>query len=92
MLLFAGAIHWPDDLPRFAAMFQQGFIYDWNTCDWFCVRVLGPQAEQQGAECAQAIAAWRTTETLSCRLYAPICPQGELVCSTPSLYNQWQIE
>jgi 3-methyladenine DNA glycosylase AlkD len=64
VLLPAGAIHWSDDLPRFAELFQQGFIYDWNTCDWFCVRVLGPLSEQQGAECAHAIAAWRTGATL----------------------------
>ena len=64
ILLPAGEVHWPDDLPRFAELFQQGFIYDWNTCDWFCVRVLGPLAEQQGANCAHAIAAWRTAELL----------------------------
>ncbi len=49
ILLPAGEVHWPDDLPRFAELFQQGYIYDWNTCDWFCVRVLGP---------------WRTAEPL----------------------------
>jgi 3-methyladenine DNA glycosylase AlkD len=64
ILLPAGAVSWPDDLPHFADLFQQGFIYDWNTCDWFCVRVLGPLAEQHGAACARAIAAWRTAETL----------------------------
>jgi 3-methyladenine DNA glycosylase AlkD len=64
ILLPSGAIYWPDYLPRFADMFQQGYIYDWNTCDWFCVRVLGPLVEQQGAECAHAIAAWRTAEPL----------------------------
>jgi 3-methyladenine DNA glycosylase AlkD len=64
ILLPARAVDWPADLPRFAHLFQQGFIYDWNTCDWFCVRVLGPLAEQQGAECAHAITAWRTSEPL----------------------------
>jgi 3-methyladenine DNA glycosylase AlkD len=64
ILLPAAAIYWPDDLPRFADLFQQGYIYDWNTCDWFCVRVLGPLVEQQGAECAYAISAWRTAEPL----------------------------
>jgi FAD/FMN-containing dehydrogenase len=33
ILLPAGEVNWPDDLPRFAELFQQGFIYDWNTCD-----------------------------------------------------------
>lgn len=64
ILLPAGEVDWPADLPRFADLFRQGFIYDWNTCDWFCVRVLGPLAEQQGAECAHAIAAWRSSEPL----------------------------
>jgi 3-methyladenine DNA glycosylase AlkD len=64
ILLPARAIDWPADLPRFADLFQEGFIYDWNTCDWFCVRVLGPLAEQQGADCAHAIAAWRKAEPL----------------------------
>jgi 3-methyladenine DNA glycosylase AlkD len=64
ILLPAGALHWPDDLPAFGSLFQQGCIYDWNTCDWFSVRVLGPLAEQQGAECAHAIAAWRASEPL----------------------------
>jgi 3-methyladenine DNA glycosylase AlkD len=64
ILLPARAIDWPADLPRFADLFQEGFIYDWNTCDWFCVRVLGPLAEQQGAACAHAIAAWRKAEPL----------------------------
>ena len=48
ILLPAAAVDWPQDLPRFAALFEQGYIYDWNTCDWFCVRVLGPLVEQQG--------------------------------------------
>lgn len=64
ILLPARAVDWPADLPAFAELFQQGYIYDWNTCDWFCVRVLGPLAEQQGADCAHAIAAWRSSEPL----------------------------
>ena len=58
ILLPDAAIDWPHDLPRFAALFEQGYIYDWNTCDWFCVRVLGPLSEQQGEPCARAIMGW----------------------------------
>lgn len=64
VLLPAGTIAWRRDLPRLAALFQEGAIADWSTCDWFCVRVLGPLAEREGADCARAIAAWRDAETL----------------------------
>lgn len=64
VLLPAGAIDWPRDLPRFAVLFQVGAIADWNTCDWFCVRVLGPLVDLSGEECARAIAGWRTAESV----------------------------
>lgn len=59
ILLPAGAANWRKDLPRFARLFEQGHIYEWNTCDWFCVRVLGPLVQREGKACARAIAAWR---------------------------------
>jgi 3-methyladenine DNA glycosylase AlkD len=64
VLLPDNAIDWRTDLPRFARLFQDGYIYDWNTCDWFCVKVLGPLAEREGEECARSIAEWRTAENL----------------------------
>lgn len=64
ILLPAGAIHWPADLPRFAALFGEGHIYEWNTCDWFCVKVLGPLAQAEGKPCALAIADWRDADNL----------------------------
>jgi 3-methyladenine DNA glycosylase AlkD len=64
VLLPAGAIDCSTDLPRFAALFDESYIDDWNTCDWFCVKVLGPLAEQQGEPCARAIAAWADAGTL----------------------------
>ena len=59
-------------------LFEQGHIADWNTCDWFCVRVLGPLAEQQGEACARAIAAWKDAPTLWQRRAA-----GELLGAIP---------
>jgi hypothetical protein len=44
ILLPAGALDWRSDLPRFASLFDQGHISDWNVCDWFCVKVIGPLA------------------------------------------------
>ncbi len=40
ILLPAGALDWRSDLPRFARLFDQRYIRDWNVCDWFCVKVL----------------------------------------------------
>src|SRR3712207_8372132 len=48
ILLPAGALDWRSDLPRIARLFDEGYIRDWSTCDWFCVKVLGPLVEQQG--------------------------------------------
>jgi 3-methyladenine DNA glycosylase AlkD len=64
ILLPGGYIDWQSDLPSFAALFHKGRIYDWNACDWFCVKLLGPLIEQQGLACARAIADWRDAENL----------------------------
>jgi 3-methyladenine DNA glycosylase AlkD len=64
ILLPAGALDWHSDLPRFARHFDRGYIRDWNVCDWFCVKVLGPLAEQQGEACARAISEWRAAESV----------------------------
>lgn len=63
-LLPAGALDWRRDLPRFARLFDEGHIADWNTCDWFCVKVLGPLAQREGQECAYAIAEWHHADNL----------------------------
>jgi 3-methyladenine DNA glycosylase AlkD len=64
ILLPAGALPWSTTLPRFARLFDEGYIADWNTCDWFCVKVLGPLVVRDGVECARAIAAWSDARTL----------------------------
>jgi 3-methyladenine DNA glycosylase AlkD len=64
ILLPARAIRCPADLPRFASLFNEGHIYEWNTCDWFCVRVLGPLAQLEGEGCARSIADWREADNL----------------------------
>jgi 3-methyladenine DNA glycosylase AlkD len=64
VLIPSGALDWRRDLARFADLFQDGYIYDWNTCDWFCVKVLGPLAELEGQPCARAISAWSNSENL----------------------------
>jgi 3-methyladenine DNA glycosylase AlkD len=68
ILLPAGALDWRSDLPRFARLFDEGYIRDWNVCDWFCVKVLGPLVEQQGEACARAISEWREANSVwQCR-------------------------
>jgi 3-methyladenine DNA glycosylase AlkD len=64
ILLQEGVLDWRSDLPRFARLFDQGYIRDWNVCDWFCVKVLGPLAERQGEVCARAISEWREADSL----------------------------
>jgi 3-methyladenine DNA glycosylase AlkD len=64
ILLPQGALDWHSELPRFARLFDEGYISDWSTCDWFCVKVLGPLAEQQGEACARAISEWREAESV----------------------------
>jgi len=64
VLLPLKAIQWQADLPRLARLFKAGYIYDWNTCDWFCVKLLGPLVQQAGEACARAIAEWRHAKNL----------------------------
>lgn len=47
------------DLPTIASWFDAGHVADWNSCDWLCVRVLGPLIERHGPPAAQRISAWR---------------------------------
>lgn len=59
ILLPAELFPWMDALPRFAAVFDAGHLSDWNSCDWFCVKVLGPMVERWGRPCAEAVVAWK---------------------------------
>lgn len=64
ILLPRGAIDCRRDLERFAALFHPGGIYDWNVCDWFCVKVLGPMIRDRGKRCASMLAQWRSAPFL----------------------------
>jgi 3-methyladenine DNA glycosylase AlkD len=54
------------DLEALGGLFDRGLIVDWNTCDWFCLKVLGGMVERDlpAREVAGAIAAWREAPTL----------------------------
>jgi 3-methyladenine DNA glycosylase AlkD len=64
ILLPIGAIKCERDAERFADLFVDGYIYDWNICDWFCVKVLGPLIHKDGVQCAGKISAWHRAENL----------------------------
>ena len=71
-------------MPRLARPFERGHIADWGTCDWYCVKVLGPFVERvaERRAAAQAVAGWRSAEPLWQRRAAAVAfvnlaPQGE---------------
>ena len=51
------------DVPRLAEPFERGWIEDWSTCDWYCVKVLGRVIERD-PDAAEPIAAWRSARPL----------------------------
>jgi 3-methyladenine DNA glycosylase AlkD len=64
ILIPAGAVDCPQEIDRFAEVFDHEGIYDWNICDWFSVKVLGPLIYDQGMLCAEAVSGWRYAENL----------------------------
>jgi 3-methyladenine DNA glycosylase AlkD len=52
------------DLPKFVQLFENEHINDWNICDWFCVKVLGPIVKKFGKQSALIISDWRTAKTI----------------------------
>lgn len=51
-------VPWRDSLRCYGSLFERRLIADWNTCDWFCVRVLGPTIATHGSACATAVSKW----------------------------------
>jgi 3-methyladenine DNA glycosylase AlkD len=64
ILIPAGGVTCETDLRELAALLSDGSIYDWNVCDWFCIKVLGPLIEQAGQDCAKGVSAWCRAENL----------------------------
>lgn len=46
------------DLVEIAAIFDEGAIWEWNTTDWLCVRVLGPLIKARGGDAGRRIVRW----------------------------------
>ncbi|MEM9610738.1 MAG: DNA alkylation repair protein [Actinomycetota bacterium] len=54
-----------EDVPRLARPLADDELADWNSCDWYCVKVLGPFVEVDEVEHrARAIASWSTAPGL----------------------------
>lgn len=75
-----------EDVDRLGSPLAEGHIADWGTCDWYCVKVLGPFVEKgpDRRERAEALASWRRAETLWQRRAAAVslvnlAPKGESV-------------
>ena len=51
-------------LARFESIFENGYIYDWSVCDWFCTRVLRQMIKYNGNKCAEAISEWNSAENV----------------------------
>ena len=56
----------PHDLSSLAALFDRELIADWNTCDWFCVKVLGNLVTRDlpAQNVAHEVASWCNARTL----------------------------
>jgi 3-methyladenine DNA glycosylase AlkD len=44
---------------HFRNLYRKQLIFNWNVCDWFCVRVLGPGIKLHGRSRAEALASWK---------------------------------
>lgn len=55
-----------EDVDELGALFERERIADWNTCDWFCVKVLGRLVARElpSRAMAEAIASWREAGTV----------------------------
>lgn len=55
---------WEMLLERYKEIYEQELIFDWNICDWFCIRVLGATIKENGKKCAEVITSWKDAEYL----------------------------
>ena len=45
-------------------LFDDKKIFDWNTCDWMCVRLLTPIIDNKEIECVKIIISWKNSAFL----------------------------
>lgn len=51
-------------LDHIEGVLDRELVYDWSTCDWLCMRVLGPAIRLHGSPAATRIASWRDADYL----------------------------
>lgn len=62
-----------DDVERLAGPLERDQLADWNSCDWYCVKLLGPFIALQDSEArATAVAMWRDQPSLWSRRAAAV--------------------
>lgn len=73
-----------EHVPALARPFERRHIEDWNTCDWYCVKVLGRFVArgQDQRRRAESIAEWRHAPTLWQRraaavTFVDLAPRGD---------------
>jgi len=49
---------------QYDTIFQEKLIYDWNICDWFCVRVLTNTIKQYDFQAVDMISSWKDDDYL----------------------------
>lgn len=52
---------WPAHVEALGHVYEQGAVADWSTCDWLCVKVLGPCILRYGQPCGVSILSWATS-------------------------------
>jgi 3-methyladenine DNA glycosylase AlkD len=52
------SVKWRTLLSVIEDLFRREFVFDWNVCDWLCVRVIGPLIDRNGIACAKRVAGW----------------------------------
>jgi len=57
-------VRWKTLVACISGIFGKKLIFDWNTCDWLCVRILGPLIDLHGMECARRIGSWSSARYL----------------------------
>lgn len=57
-------VEWKTILNKFNKVFANEYIYDWNICDWLCIKVFSSMIKQNGIDCAQEITKWNTSNNL----------------------------
>ncbi len=51
-------------IKQYEIVFQERLIYDWNICDWFCVKVLTNTIKRYDMDAAHIISSWKDDKYL----------------------------